>query len=124
MDVIFLEADNCAALLTAWAERNAPKIAVYRDGIGSYEFWGAKCFDRGNLVVEVDGENEFNFAVNVEGMDEDAIDALTTSLDDTFGEFTEPEGCEAEYRFVLDIRNMHMSEGWLRFDGVWVDKSI
>lgn len=28
--------------------------SLYNDGIGAYEYWGAKCFDRGTLCAEVD----------------------------------------------------------------------
>ena len=53
------------------------------DGIGPYEYWGAKGFDKGHTYFEYTGDFSFNFPVSLLPEDFDDIDVLTDNLEET-----------------------------------------
>lgn len=68
------------------------KVSFGYDGIGSYEFWGAKCYDRGNLccdeiiIESINGEsfnNDFDIPEDLtEKIEEKALEKLQDQVDD------------------------------------------
>jgi hypothetical protein len=87
---------SCEALVAAatnYAENNEPEIDIENNGIGGYEYWGAKGYDEGTNYAVIDNDQEEIFSVDVTGCDEDFISDLFLGIDE------EPMGHkEYEYR--------------------------
>lgn len=67
--------------LEKFAEWNLPIISIENDGIGSYEFWGAKGFDKGNTYHVVDSDINFPMKIDVSNFTEDDLEELLEGLD-------------------------------------------
>jgi len=52
-----------------------PQVSIENDGIGSYEYWGDKCYDAGTDYVLIEGNEEeaMNLVIDISNIDQDQL---------------------------------------------------
>ena len=76
--------DNCALAGTAvekFAEDHEPNVVIENDGIGSYEYWGAKGYDYGTNYAELEETGPYTFGFDLSGMTADEIEDFLSGFD-------------------------------------------
>lgn len=128
-NVIMIEVDKnnadnaCSDMVSAiekHAKNNLPDITIENDGIGAYEYWGARGVDRGKNYALVENKGPYTFGVDITGHDADYIDAVTSDSfegetvafhNETFGDIN------VELKFV--VRNFRIENGVFLLSGEW-----
>ena len=62
------------------------KWAIENDGIGSYEFWGACCYDHGTDYVVITDQENITVRVLVKGVELEELPGLADGVMDVLGE--------------------------------------
>jgi hypothetical protein len=79
------------------------KFSVENNGIGAYEYWGARCYDAGTDYAVIDSADDINVAVCIEGFDPAELDEGET-LEDWVRELIP---CELNPKRVIDLHPNH-----------------
>jgi hypothetical protein len=120
-------ADAMVNALEAFAKENKPEITIDNDGIGGYEYWGCKGYDRGTNYAVVENEGPFDFQIDVDGCSDDFLADLFMAIDEIpFGHI--------RYDYELKINDVTVDmlfmvtvptieNGIASFTGKWVDKN-
>lgn len=112
-----------------YAEKNLPKTSITNDGIGSYEFWGMKCFDSGSEYVEIEFPVDPIFKATV--ICKDFIDherLLDSLIDDVLYMFTGSmegqHGDELEYKAMLRCKSVADTNDGYIIETVWTGEDV
>lgn len=99
---------DCAAagtFIEKFAEDHPPKITIDNDGIGSYEYWGAKGYDHGTNYAEIEDNGPYKIGVDLSGYTEDEREDFLSGFDGEYlATLTEEIECKRGNGVYVDLR--------------------
>jgi hypothetical protein len=121
---------SCEALgnaLMDYAESNEPEIELENNGIGSYEYWGAKGYDEGTNFATLDDSKLETFTIDTSGCDLDFVSDLLLGIkEEPFGRkefhFHMRRGNDVVVKYDFMVIMVIIERNNITLKACWVEK--